>query len=107
MNLTISELVNTYIITRYNLDKFYSVVINTGASQKSTAGYNQSLAYRKTYPTVIDISKARQVKVQFGIGVTSSIRLIIVQTPIGNIEFQIIQADTPFLFYLVYIITIS
>jgi hypothetical protein len=30
-NLTTSELVNTFIAIKYNLDKFYGVVIDTGA----------------------------------------------------------------------------
>ena len=53
-------------MTRYTPDKFYGV-IDTGASQKSTAGYNQFLAYGKTYPTNIDTTRAGQVTVQFGI----------------------------------------
>jgi hypothetical protein len=57
------------------------------------------LAYKKTYPVTIDTTRAGQVKVQFGIGTISSIGSIVIKTPIGDIEFHIIQADTPFLLY--------
>jgi hypothetical protein len=39
----------TYITTEYYISKeFYSVIINTGASKKSTAGYRQYLVYKNT-----------------------------------------------------------
>jgi hypothetical protein len=95
------EPITSYITTtRYTPDKFYGVVIDTGASQKSTAGYNQFLAYGKTYPTNIDTTRAGQVTVQFGIGGTSSIGSVRIQTPIGNVEFHVVQTDTPFLLCL-------
>jgi hypothetical protein len=75
-------------------------VINTGASQKSTVGYNQFLNYGKIYPATIDTTRAGQVTVQFGIGGVSSIGSVIIQTSIGNMEFYIVQADTPFLLCL-------
>jgi hypothetical protein len=79
------ESITSYIATtRYTPNKFYGVVINTGASQKSTAGYNQFLAYGKTYPMNIDTTRAGQVTVQFGIGGISS------QTPIGDVEFHVV-----------------
>jgi hypothetical protein len=85
---------------RYSTDRFYGVVIDTRASQKSTAGYGQVLAYQKSYPVTIDIAKARMVKVQFGIGTASLIGLITINTPIGSVEFHIVRADTPFLLCL-------
>src|ERR1700723_4166082 len=35
-------------IKRYTPKEFYSVIINTGASKKSTIGYRQYLAYKAT-----------------------------------------------------------
>ena len=75
-------------------------MIDTGASKKSTAGYGQYLAYKKTYDTTIDTSKAGAINVQFGIGSTPSVGSITINTPIGNVEFHIVQADTPFLLCL-------
>ena len=86
--------------TRYTSNTFYGVVIDTGASQRSTAGYEQYLAYTKTYSEKIDTSRAGMVRVQFGIGTTSSIGSIVIQTPIGKVEFHVVQADTPFLLCL-------
>ena len=63
-------------------------------------GYGQYLAYRKTYNTIINILKAGTINVQFGIGFTSFISFVIVNIPAGNIEFYIIEADTPFLLCL-------
>ncbi len=40
------------------------------------------------------------INVQFGIGSTSSVGLIIINTPVGNIEFHVVKADTPFLLCL-------
>jgi hypothetical protein len=40
--------------TRYTSNTFYGVVIDTGASQRSTVGYEQYLAYIKTYSEKID-----------------------------------------------------
>src|SRR5271166_3243146 len=75
-------------------------MINTRASRKSTAEYGQYLAYRKTRDTTINTSKAGAINVQFGIGSTPSIGSITINTPIGNVEFHIVQADTPFLLCL-------
>src|ERR1700721_4026868 len=45
-----------YITTeRYTPKKFYSVIINIGASKKSTIGYRQYLIYRTTTNNNIDI----------------------------------------------------
>ena len=75
-------------------------MIDTRASKRSTAGYGQYLTYRKTYNTAINTSKAGAINVQFSIGSTPSIGSVTVKTPVGNVEFHIIKADTPFLLYL-------
>ena len=59
---------------RYTSKEFYGVMIDTGASKRSTAGYGQYLAYKKINNIPVDISKAGAVHVQFGIGSTLSIR---------------------------------
>jgi len=76
-------------------------MIDTRASKKSTARYGQYLAYRKIRDTTINTSKARAINVQFGIGSTPSVGSITINTPIGNVEFHIVQADTLFLLCLV------
>jgi len=45
-----------YITTeRYTPKEFYGVIIDTGASKKSTVGYGQYLAYRTTINDNMDI----------------------------------------------------
>ena len=45
-----------YITTeRYTPKEFYSVIINTGTSKKSTAGYRQYFAYKATINENVDI----------------------------------------------------
>ena len=90
--------VNT--LARYTPQEFYGVMIDTGASRRSTAGYGQYLAYKKISNIDIDIAQAGAINVQFGIGSTPSIGLITVNTPIGNVDFHVVKADTPFLLCL-------
>jgi hypothetical protein len=40
------------------------------------------------------------VNVQFGIGLTALIRLVVVKTLISLVDFHIVKADTPFLLCL-------
>ena len=92
-----------YITTeRYTPKEFYGVMIDTGASKKSTAGYGQYLAYKTTVNDNTDINtmQAGAVNVQFGIGSTTSIGSVAVKTPIGLVDFHVVKADTPFLLCL-------
>ena len=86
--------------TRYNDKEFYGIMIDTGASNKSTAGYGQYQAYKRLYNTDLDTMKVGAVNVQFGISSSSSVGSIKVQTLIGPVEFHVINADTPFLLCL-------
>ena len=43
-------------IERYTPKEFYSVIINTGASKKSTVGYRQYLIYKTTVNNNTDIN---------------------------------------------------
>jgi hypothetical protein len=86
--------------SRYTSDRFYGVMIDTGASKRSTAGWGQYLAYQKVQNTPINTATAGAINVQFGIGSTSSVGSITVDTPVGAIEFHLVKADTPFLLCL-------
>src|SRR6266568_1972490 len=72
-------------------------MVDTRALKRLTAGYRQYLVYRKTYNTIINTLKAGAINIQFGIGFTPFIGSITVNTPVGNIEFHIVKANTPFL----------
>ena len=89
-------------IERYTPKEFYSVIIDTGALKKSTIGYRQYLIYKATTDnnTDIDITQTGAINVQFGIGLTTLIRLVAVKTLISLVNFYIVKADTPFLLCL-------
>src|SRR6202021_710326 len=91
------------IIKRYTPKEFYGVIIDIGASKKSTVGYGQYLAYKTTIDNNMDINitQTGAVNVQFGIGLTILIRLVKVKTLIGLVNFYIVKADTPFLLCLI------
>jgi hypothetical protein len=89
--------------SRYTTDVFLGIVVDTGASKKSTAGYGQFWALQQSNPAMeleLDTSTKGQVTVQFGIGSTSSIGTANVHTPIGEVQFHIVDANTPFLLCL-------
>jgi hypothetical protein len=83
--------------------EFYSVIINIGASKKSTTGYRQYLIYKNTTidNTNINITQIRAINVQFGIGLAALIGSVIVETLISLINFHVIKADTSFLLCLI------
>jgi hypothetical protein len=91
----------TYIIIdRYTSEMFYGIMIDSKASVRSTAGYEQYLAFTKNTPIELDPTKAGAVNVQFEIGSTPSIGSLTIDTPFGLVEFHVIKADTPFLLSL-------
>src|SRR6266702_6064742 len=85
-----------YITTEhYTPKEFYGVIINTGASKKSTVGYRQYLTYKATTNdnTNINTTQTGAVNVQFGISSTASIGSVTVKTPIGLVDFHVVKAD--------------
>ena len=88
-------------ILRYTSTKFIGVIIDTGASQRSIAGYGQYLALKHNIPIVhLNESTKGTVNVQFGIGSTSLIGSVTVLTPIGDVDFHVVRVDTLFLLCL-------
>jgi hypothetical protein len=99
-NINNSDLFAYTITNWYTLNEFYGIMIDTGASKKSTAGYGQYLAYKKVNNITINTTKAGTINVQFGISSIPSIGSITIDIPIGRIEFHIIEANTLFLLCL-------
>ena len=97
---TYKEVETTAPNYHYGASDFMGVVIDTGASKRSTAGYRQYKALASNTNLPLDTSKQGMVYVQFGIGATSSIGSITVSTPIGEVEFHVVNVDTPFLLCL-------
>ncbi|KAI0991756.1 hypothetical protein K3495_g16431, partial [Podosphaera aphanis] len=58
---------------RYGSQEFYGIMIDTGAAKRSTAGYNQYLAFNQMTGTKIDNSTAGNAKISFGMGSAESI----------------------------------
>jgi hypothetical protein len=82
---------------------FLGIVVDIRASKKSTASYSQFQALQWSSPAMeleLDTSTKGQVTVQFGIRSTSSIGTTNVHTPIGEVQFHIVDANTPFLLCL-------
>ena len=90
--------------SQYTLDVFLGIIVNIGVSKKSIVGYGQFQALQQSNLAMeleLDTSTKGQVIVQFGIGFTSSIGTTNVYTLIGEVQFHIIDANTPFLLCLV------
>jgi hypothetical protein len=92
------------VTSRYGKEVFMGIIVDTGASTKSTAGYNQFQALQKSstpdMEVELDTSTKGQVKVQFGVGTALSLGTVYVCTPVGGVEFHIVEANTPFLLSL-------
>ncbi|RAL62925.1 hypothetical protein DID88_004766 [Monilinia fructigena] len=84
---------------RYNADEFMGIMIDTGASRRSTVGYNQYLAWKAIENTEYNPATAGQANVTYGIGSTTSIGSWM-KLPFGDVEWNVMRADTPFLFCL-------
>jgi hypothetical protein len=94
-----------YVMTpdRYISEKFCEVIIDSNASTKSTAEYDQYLAFKNhKVDSFIDLNhtRAETVNVQFDIGSASSIGSLTIDTPFEIVKFHVIKADTPFLLSL-------
>jgi hypothetical protein len=94
-----------YVMTpdRYTSEKFYGVMIDSSASTKSIAGYEQYLAFKRhKIDLTIDLNlfRAEAVNVQFDIESASSIESLIIDISFGIVKFHVVKADTSFLLSL-------
>ena len=73
-------------------------LINISTLKKSTIGYGQYLVYKAINNNInINTTQTGAINVQFGISLTTLIRLVKVKTPISLVNFYVVKADTPFL----------
>lgn len=86
-------------MTRYNSHSFMGVLLDTGAA-RSTGGLLQFQALKRIQNVELDATRAGEARFKFGIGQTVSLGVATVRTPIGAIEFHIVDADVPFLMSL-------
>jgi len=87
---------------RYTRSVYQGILPNTGAANVSTVSREQYLALTREDPAVtMDTSTAGKASIKFGKGnVTTSIGTVQVSTEIGKIDFEVLEAPTPFLLYL-------
>jgi hypothetical protein len=90
-----------FSLPRYHDRQFYSIMIDTGTTNKSTIGFDQCMAYTKLTDTYFNKATAGQAHIKFGAGPTNtSAGTIVVDIPFGSITFHITKTDTPFLLSL-------
>ncbi|CAE7221385.1 hypothetical protein PTTW11_11413 [Pyrenophora teres f. teres] len=100
---TLSTPASQFLIEdRYARSVYQGILPDTGAANVSTVGREQYLALTREDPTVtMNISTAGKASIKFGKGsVTASIGTVQVSTEIGNIDFEVLEAPTPFLLCL-------
>jgi hypothetical protein len=88
------------IIDRYTSAVFYEIMIDSEASVRSTADYEQYLAFIKNIPIDLNRTKTEAVNVQFEIESTFSLGSITIDTSMRLVKFHVIKTDTPFLLSL-------
>ncbi|RFU23765.1 hypothetical protein B7463_g12573, partial [Scytalidium lignicola] len=87
---TTTEVYSVKSLARYDSRQFHGILIDTGAAKHSTAGYGQFEALQRVDQTIaLNTTTKGMVTVQFGIGSTTSIGSILVNTPIEQIEFHV------------------
>jgi hypothetical protein len=81
---------------------YQGILPDTGAANVSTVGREQYLALTQEDLTVtIDMSTAGKASIKFSKGsVTASVGTAKVSTEIGKIDFEVLEAPTPFLLCL-------
>ncbi|KAF1963981.1 hypothetical protein BU23DRAFT_576046 [Bimuria novae-zelandiae CBS 107.79] len=87
---------------QYTQSVYQGILPNTGAANVSTVGKEQYLALiQKDLTVTIDTSTAGKTSIKFGKGsVTVSIGTAQIPTEIGKIDFEVLDAPTPFLLCL-------
>ena len=92
---------NTVTESRYDDTEFKGLLVDSGASTKSTGGLGQLKALQRVDSTIkMDNSTAGSADFTFGIGSTASLGHINLDTPIGPVIFHIVSVNTPFLLCL-------
>ncbi|PVH67577.1 hypothetical protein DL98DRAFT_543045 [Cadophora sp. DSE1049] len=84
-------------------DRFFQgLLIDTGASNKNTGGINQLRALQRVQEVRFDTGRAGQSQIIFGAGSRLSLGIATVNTPVGEMDFTIVDADVPFLGRLIH-----
>jgi hypothetical protein len=88
-------------IIRCRPDRFHRVIVDTGALRVSTGGRAQFSALQKLNNSIeLRPCEDEVTSIKFGISITLIIGTATITTPIGVIQFRIVEANTPFLLAL-------
>ncbi|EAQ91892.1 hypothetical protein CHGG_00127 [Chaetomium globosum CBS 148.51] len=87
---------------RYSATTFRGIMPDSGAAQFSTAGQPQFQALQRQLPSAtLDTTRAGEAIVKFGYGTPkASLGTTTVPTPLGTIDFHVMETETPFLLCL-------
>ncbi len=102
-NINSDSFAYVMILDRYISEKFYKMMIDSNASTKSTAEYDQYLPFKKNKidsSVDLDFSRTDAVNVQFDIESVSSIESLIIDISFEIMKFHVIKADISFLLSL-------
>jgi hypothetical protein len=101
-NINFDSFAYVIIFDRYISEKFYEVMIDSNASTKSIAEYEQYLAFNKIN-SIIDLNlfRTEAVNVQFEIESANSIELLTIDISFEIMNFHVIKTDTSFLLSLI------
>lgn len=91
---------SVFVADTYHSERFYGIMIDTGAAYLSSAGMNQLLALQKQQVAELDTSKANTARFKYGKGRAYSKGTVTLHTPIGVVAFHVVDADCPFLLSL-------
>jgi hypothetical protein len=100
-NINSDSFAYVMIPDRYISEKFYEMMIDSNASTKSIAEYEQYLTFNKiNFIIDLNLFRTETVNVQFEIESTSSIESFTIDISFEIVEFHVIKADTSFLLSL-------
>jgi DUF4097 and DUF4098 domain-containing protein YvlB len=100
-NINLDSFAYVMIFDRYISEKFYEMMIDSSASTKLTAEYEQYLAFNKMNLTIdLNLSRAETVNVQFDIESARSIRSLIIDTSFEIVKFHVMKTNISFLLSL-------
>lgn len=92
-----APLTNEAYTTQWTDQFFHGLLLDTGASNRNTGGINQLKALQRIQNAKLDTSRAGGSRIRFGAGTRLSLGTVMVDTPIGRMDFTIVDADVPFL----------
>jgi transposase InsO family protein len=87
--------------SRYSAAVFHGIMPDSGAAGHSTAGRPQFNALQRQLPSITLNTEVPKATITFGNGKPiTSLGITSVPTPLGTMDFHVIEADTPFLLCL-------